>query len=139
MPHHGKPGVPSFNKNLPWTLRQYFEELEGLFTRTGVTDDSAKKHYARLYVDAEEAELWSDFPEARPPISYLDFKHTILDMYLGSKDDVQWVYGDIARIRDEALAKGIQNEVDLANYYRNFTAASVFLVKVGKVRMTKLD
>ncbi|KAJ7852699.1 hypothetical protein B0H13DRAFT_2359364 [Mycena leptocephala] len=55
MPASGDRNAPQFDATKPHELRRYFSDLEYLFTRSSVTDDTEKKHATRfLSVDDQE-------------------------------------------------------------------------------------
>ena len=82
MPVFGERAAPVFNSSRPNELGRYFDQLEALFNRCGVTDKGDKKKYAVAYVDIDTADTWIYIPEyADSNKTYLDLKNVLSKLY----------------------------------------------------------
>jgi len=82
MPVFGERAAPVFNSSRPNELSRYFDQLEALFARCGVTNDGYKKKYTVVYVDVDTADTWVYIPEYLDATkTYQDFKDVLSNLY----------------------------------------------------------
>ena len=61
MPARGERAAPSFDITKPRELIRFFEELEYLFTRADLKDETEKKKHVLCYVDFDIEQIWKTF------------------------------------------------------------------------------
>jgi hypothetical protein len=87
MPLPGERAAPIFWPEQPQTLERYFTTLNTLLARANIADEDDKKHYSRLYVDIDVADLWELLPEAAVTHIYQAYKQAIFKLYPGAEAD----------------------------------------------------
>ena len=130
MPAKGHPTAPTFDPNDPFAFHGYFLELETLFKRCGVVDDTEKKQWAVRYLQYLTADLWRTLPEYSDETkSYEDFKKALRTLYPGSDDNHKYSMADLDKVVQHHQSVGMANTYDLAAYYRDFFAILEYLKK----------
>ena len=127
MPAGGHSTAPTFTPDQPRVLRRYFDELEMLLAKCGITDEQEKKKYSRIYVDIDTSDLWQSLPEHNATSSFADFIKAVFELYPGSEGDRKWVISDMDKLIGEQLRLGIHDTAGLGIYYRAFYTITSFL------------
>ena len=130
MPARGEHAAPTFDRTKPRELVRFFEELEYLFKRASLEQESEKKKHVLRYVDFEVEQIWKTFPEYSDATkTYLDFKAAILVHYPDASGDYVYSLRDMDLLIGERQRIGISNTVDLAEYHLNFLSITTWLIE----------
>jgi hypothetical protein len=130
MPARGERAAPSFDNTKPRELVRFFEELEYLFTRADLKDETEKKKHVLRYVDFDIEQIWKTFPEFSDPTkTYQHFKTAILVHYPDASGDYVYSLRDMDLLIGERQRLGISNTVDLADYHLKFLAITSWLIQ----------
>ena len=130
MPARGERAAPSFDNTKPRELVRFFEELEYLFTRADLKDETEKKKHVLRYVDFDIEQIWKTFPEFSDATkTYLNFKTAILVHYPDASGDYVYSLRDMDLLIGERQRLGISNTVDLADYHLKFLAITSWLIQ----------
>ena len=130
MPARGERAAPYFDKAKPRELVRFFEELEYLFTRADLKDETEKKKHVLRYVDFEVEQIWKTFPEFSDATkTYQHFKAAILIHYPDASGDYVYSLRDMDLLIGERQRLGISNTVDLADYHLKFLAITSWLIQ----------
>lgn len=130
MPARGERAAPSFDRTKPRELVRFFEELEYLFDRAALEDESDKKKHVLRYVDFEVEQIWKSFPEFSDVTkTYLDLKAAILIHYPDASGDYVYSLRDMDLLIGERQRVGISNTVDLADYHLKFLSITSWLIE----------
>ena len=130
MPARGERAAPSFDNTKPRELIRFFEELEYLFTRADLKDETEKKKHVLRYVDFDIEQIWKTFPEFSDATkTYLNFKAAILVHYPDASGDYVYSLRDMDLLIGERQRLGISNTVDLADYHLKFLAITSWLIQ----------
>jgi hypothetical protein len=130
MPARGEHAAPTFDRTKPRELIRFFEELEYLFTRASLEQESEKKKHVLRYVDFEVEQIWKTFPEYSDPAkTYLEFKAAILVHYPDASGDYVYSLRDMDLLIGERQRIGISNTADLADYHLKFLSITTWLIE----------
>ena len=130
MPARGERAAPSFDNTKPRELIRFFEELEYLFTRADLKDETEKKKHVLRYVDFDIEQIWKTFPEFSDATkTYANFKAAILIHYPDASGDYVYSLRDMDLLIGERQRLGISNTVDLADYHLKFLAITSWLIQ----------
>jgi len=130
MPARGERAAPTFDQTKPRELTRFFEELEYLFDRAALADETEKKKHLLRYVDFEVEQVWKSFPEFSDVTkSYLHFKAAILVHYPDASGDYVYSLRDMDLLIGERQRVGISNTVDLSDYHLKFLAITTWLIE----------
>ena len=130
MPARGERAAPSFDNTKPRELIRFFEELEYLFTRADLKDETEKKKHVLQYVDFDIEQIWKTFPEFSDATkTYANFKAAILIHYPDASGDYVYSLRDMDLLIGERQRLGISNTVDLADYHLKFLAITSWLIQ----------
>ena len=130
MPARGERAAPSFDPAKPRELVRFFEELEYLFNRAALEQESDKKKHVLRYVDFEVEQIWKTFPEyTNAAKTYQEFKAAILIHYPDASGDYVYSLRDMDLLIGERQRLGISNTVDLADYHLKFLAITSWLIQ----------
>src|SRR5882672_3007499 len=126
MPPRGSPAAPTFVPNNPRSVRQFFQDLEFLFTQSGITSDLEKKRYAKAYAPFDDAEVWTTLREYSTS-SYPSFVSAVYQLYPGSSPEEAWRLTDLNRLIQNTRSNSLKSEAEVASYHRQFLAISEHL------------
>ena len=130
MPARGERAAPSFDKSKPRELVRFFEELEYLFERAALTQETEKKKHVLRYVEFEVEQIWKTFPEYTDPTkSYAEFKAAILIHYPDASGDYVYSLRDMDLLIGERQRLGIANTIELAEYHLQFLSITSWLIE----------
>ncbi|KZT11281.1 uncharacterized protein LAESUDRAFT_754947 [Laetiporus sulphureus 93-53] len=118
MPFRGDRAAPTFDPERLCTLLRFFDDLEILFARCNITDETERKHWVCRYLTIDVADLVESLEE------YSDVQHTFQDL----KVAVQRLYPGTDMER---------NIAELGAYHREFLAITTFLI--GKHRILESE
>ncbi len=134
MPARGDRVSPKFDPKQPRELRRFFDDLEFLFNRAGVTDEAEKKTHTCRYVDVDTSELWASLPDyTNVGRTYEQLRDAIYELYPGSEEERKWSVADMDKLTGERLRLGIQNLADLGDFHRQFLAITTFLRSKNRI------
>ncbi|KAJ6564457.1 hypothetical protein B0H19DRAFT_889503, partial [Mycena capillaripes] len=138
MPARGDRNAPQFDSRKPHELRRYFTNLEFLFTRAAVTDDTEKKKHATRFLSVDDQEIWEAL-ETFTDITktYADFKASVLKLYAGNDEDCRFELGDLDALIGQYSRVGILSMEDLTTFYRQFLRITTYLI--GKNRLSAAE
>lgn len=129
MPVRGERAAPMFDITKPQELPKYFDEIEYLFSRAAISDETTKKCHVLRYVNFEIERLWKAIPEFKNPTSsYADFKKAILYYYPEASDDSLYSLADINLLIDKHQRTGISSTAELSSYHLQFVAITSWLI-----------
>lgn len=127
MPRRGSREAPSFDPEKPRYLKDYFAELEHLFTECAITQDAEKKHFAVYYLAYDLKPIWESLDEYSDATkTYDDFKKAVLTSYLDSSQE-QYTLADLDLLIGNCQRVGINSLADLVNYQQQFKAITKYL------------
>lgn len=87
MPLCTERDAPKFDPSNPRTLPRYFDDLQLLFTRHGITDTRQQKSYAIKYITPNDADYWGSFDSYTDAAkTFEEFKTEVLDSYPGASE-----------------------------------------------------
>ncbi|KDR81131.1 hypothetical protein GALMADRAFT_207976 [Galerina marginata CBS 339.88] len=138
MPARGDRSAPTFDPIKPRELKHYFSDLEFLMELAGVLTEANKKKHATRYVSMDIADVWETLAEYKTAEkTYENFKDAVLKLYPGADDDQRYSLADLDIIIGSHQRLGLSTLTELADYYRQFSAVTTFLVE--KERLSELD
>jgi hypothetical protein len=130
MPARGEHAAPSFDRTKPRELIRFFEELEYLFDRAALEEETDKKKHVLRYVEFEVEQIWKTFPEYTDATkNYQDFKAAILIHYPDASGDYVYSLRDMDLLIGERQRVGISNTIDLADYHLKFLSITSWLIE----------
>jgi len=130
MPARGERNAPKFDQTKPRELCRFFDDLERLFTRVGVANDTEKKKDACRYVDFTVERVWKTFPEYKDITkSYNDFKKAILSHYPDAEGEFVYSELDLEALINRQLAAGIHTTDELQAFHLEFITITTWLVE----------
>lgn len=128
MPSRGERGAPSFDPNEPRELVRFFDDLEFLFTKCGITADKDKVDAAIRYLSIKEADEWKAIPAySANPVVWASFKTAVLENYPLAADKSRYTMTDLEQLIGNRLRIGIFTPTDLADYTRMFRTITKLL------------
>jgi hypothetical protein len=127
MPARGHSTALTFTPDQPRVLRCYFDELEMLLSKCGITDNQEKKKYSQIYVDIDTSDLWESLPKHNATRSFADFVKAVFKLYPGSEGDRKWIISDMDKLIREQLCIGVHDTAGLGTYYCAFYTITSFL------------
>ncbi|GJE97446.1 hypothetical protein PsYK624_136650 [Phanerochaete sordida] len=128
MPLRGEPGAPTFDPLQPRSLARYFDDLDDLFLRAGIRDDTEKKRHALRYVSLRDADCWELLDEFDLG-SFDDWQRAILALYPGADDSHKYSRRDLEDLVQRWRATSVQTLGDWAEFSRDFVAISRWLLR----------
>jgi hypothetical protein len=121
----------------PWELPQYFQDLDTHFINCKITNNKAKKTYAKRYLDIDAKEIWTCLPENDSTHTYDVFKKAILKLYPRANDEHHWSVANINNLITDHARQGIFNQQELGDYHHIFFAITEYLK--GKGRISEME
>ncbi|KAJ6524684.1 hypothetical protein DFH09DRAFT_1418312 [Mycena vulgaris] len=135
MPARGDRNAPTFDAAKPHELRRYFTDLEYLFTRAAVTDNTEKKGHATRFLAVEDQETWEALPTfIDVSKTYEEFKADVLKLYSGNDEERRFGLNDLDALIGHYSRTGIYSKEDLTTFYRQFLRITTYLI--GKSRLS---
>ena len=126
MPLRGERSAPIFDKSEPNKLSCYFRQLETLFTRCGIVNDTEKKEYAALYMKADVAETWEALPEYSDNTkTFVQLKDRLFEVY--NQVALCYILSDLDRLIGERQRLGMRSLQDLSEFHLTFNAMASYL------------
>ena len=130
MPSRGERSAPTFDQTQPREIVRFFDELERLFVRVGVTDQQEMKKDACRYVDFSVERVWKTFPEyGNNAKTFLDFKQAILVHYPDAEGDYVYSVNDLDKHINDTIIKGITTTDALQTFHLEFLTISTWLIQ----------
>ena len=130
MPARGERAAPTFDKTKPRELIRFFEELEYLFERAELTDNTTMKKHVLRYVEFDVEQIWKSFPEYSDATkTYNEFKAAILVHYPDASGDYVYSMRDMDLLIGERQRLGISTTTDLSDYHLKFVSITSWLIE----------
>src|SRR6266511_899283 len=130
MPVRGERRAPIFDHEQPSMLRQYFAQLDRLFTRCAITSDLEKKDFATSFLEADIADCWEALPEFIDTTkTYAQFMYRLFDLYNQITD--RYSLHDLARLIADQNSGGIQSLQELSTFHLRYNMISLYLIDQG--------
>ncbi len=130
MPVHGEHRAPIFDHEQPSMLRQYFAQLDRLFTRCAITSDLEKKDFATSFLEADIADCWEALPEfINATKMYAQFRYRLFDLYNQITD--RYSLHNLARLIADQNSSGIQSLQELSTFHLRYNMISLYLIDQG--------
>jgi hypothetical protein len=127
MPIRGERSAPTFDQNQPNDISRYFRQLEALFARSKIEEETEKKQYATSYVSSEVADSWEAIPDfANKTKTYIDFRDRLYEIY--NQVSLRYILSDLDRIIGERQRLGMRSLQDLSEFHLRFNAISAYLM-----------
>jgi hypothetical protein len=127
MPIRGERSAPTFDPTSPNDITRFFRQLETLFARCTVADDTEKKQHATSYVSSEVADSWEALTEFTDPlVTFLAFKNRLFVIY--NQVSLRYILSDLDRIIGERQRLGVRSLQDLSEFHLRFNAISTYLI-----------
>ena len=128
MPLRGERSAPTFDRTEPNDLNHYFRQLETLFTRCKIADETEQKEYAVMYVKADVAETWEALPEFTDETkTFKQFKDRLFEIY--NQVTSRYILSDLDRLIGERQRLGMRSLQDLSEFHLGFNAIASYLTK----------
>jgi hypothetical protein len=129
MPARGDRGAPQFDSTKPRELHRYFNDLEFLFTRSGVTDEAETKKHATGFLSVDDQDIWEALEEfSTATKSYAEFKDAVLKLYPGTDVDRKYTLADLDALVGEYARLGILSKGDYSEFHRQFLVITRYLL-----------
>ena len=130
MPGRGERSAPTFDESKPWELFRFFDELERLFIRIGVTNETKKKKDACHYVDFKVERVWRTFPEyADATITYDNFKAAILVHYPDAEGNFVYSALDLETLINTYITAGIHTTDENQAFHLEFITITTWSIE----------
>ena len=130
MPARGECTAPVFDSMKHQELPSFFDDIEYLFDRASIHDDSAKKHHVLHYIDFGVAQTWKVLPEFQDTTSsYTNFKEAILSFYPEASGNSLYSLSDADLLIMKHQSSGITSIADLSSYHLQFIAITSWLIE----------
>jgi hypothetical protein len=130
MPARGERGAPTFDRTKPRELVRFFEELEYLFERAILQDETEMKKHVLRYVEFDVEQIWKTFTEFTDVTkTYQDFKAAILVHYPDASGDYVYSLRDMDQLIGECQRVGISNTIELSDYHLKFLSITSWLIE----------
>jgi hypothetical protein len=134
LPFRREASAPRFDPADPCSIGQYFEDLDLLFVRHQVSDDSEKKRAAVKYTDITTECLWKyTLSFGNPARSYEDFKAEVIRMYPEASAAQQYTISGLQQLVSGQARTQIRSERELGIYYREFRLISHNLITLRRI------
>ena len=134
LPFRREGSAPIFDPADPCSIWRYFEDLDILFIRHHVSDDSEKKKAAVKYPATKVERLWNSTHSFRnPACSYGDFKAEVIQLYPEVSEVRQYTNYDLERFVSNCARTQIYSVQEFGTYYRGFLLISRYLVNMGRI------
>ena len=119
-------------------LERYIEDIELLCADRQKSGDAELIRWAIYYTDEKSSDTWVATRDAlESPKTWEDFKKAIQDIYPEAQPDRRHTISALRAITDRFQAQGVNSEMVLAEYFREFSSTANYLV--SKHRMTKCE
>ena len=129
MPARGERAAPTFDTTKPRELPRFFDDLEYLFDRAGMTENADRKKHLLRYVDVDTEQTWKTFSEYKSiDKTYSDLKEAILKYYPDACGDFLYSLRDMDLLIGERQRVGITSTNDLTAYHLQFIAITSWLI-----------
>ena len=130
MPGRGERSAPTFDRSKPRELHRFFDDLERLFERNDITNETEKKKDACRYVDFEVERVWKTFPEyASAATSYTDFKKAVLVHYPDAEGDFVYSAVDLDTLLAARRRTAIKTTDELQAFHLEFITLTTWLIE----------
>jgi hypothetical protein len=130
MPGRGERSAPTFDRSKPRELHRFFDDLERLFERNAITDETEKKKDACRYVDFEVERVWKTFPEyANAAVVYTDFKKAVLVHYPDAEGDFVYSAVDLDTLLASRRRTAIKTTDELQAFHLEFITLTTWLIE----------
>ena len=130
MPFRGERSAPLFDQTQPRTIKQYFAQLDALFTRCAITSDLEKKDFATSFITWDIAETWEALPEfSKPTSTFAAFKDRLLDIY--NQTTLRYTISDLNELTSSQSQLEIRSLQALTAFHLRFIAISSHLLDLG--------
>ena len=134
LPFRREARAPRFDPDDPNSIWRYFEDLDLLFIRHQVSDDSEKKRASVNYPDIETARLWqTTLTFGDPARAYDDFKAEVIRLYPEVSATRKYTILSLQRLVSDRARTEISSVQELGEYYREFRRVSHHLVETGRI------
>lgn len=111
MPARGEHAAPTFDRSKPREFARFFDELEYLFERVSLKDETEMKKQVLRYVDFEIEQIWKTFAEFSDlNATYKQFKSAILSHYPDASGDYVYSLRDMDLLIGERQRLGIHHK-----------------------------
>lgn len=125
MPARGHATAPTFDPSQPRTLRQYFADLEVLYTSCQIATEVEKKRYVAHYTDIDTSELIESQDKFGDTTKmYADLKSALLKLYPGAEEERKYTNKDLESLILLWQCCGIHSVSELGSYHRDFLTIS---------------
>src|SRR5438270_10018103 len=130
MPVRGERRAPIFDHKQPSMLRQYFAQLDRLFTQCVITSDLKKKDFATLFLEADIANCWEALPEFIDVTKiYVQFRYRLFDLYNQITDC--YSLHNLACLIADQNSSGIQSLQELSTFHLHYNVILSYLIDQG--------
>ncbi|KAJ7140863.1 hypothetical protein C8R44DRAFT_726576 [Mycena epipterygia] len=134
MPARGDRNAPTFDADKPHELRRYFTDLEFLFGRAAVTDNTEKKKHATRFLAVDDQETWEALAAfADVAKTYEQFKADVLKLYSGNDEERRYGLQDLDALVGHISRTGIYSKADVTTFYRQFLRITTYLVSKNRL------
>lgn len=140
LPLRTERSAPQFDEDSKDTVERYFDDLERLLKKHGITDDQASKTAAIDYIPAGVAKRWKSLPTyADAQKTYVEFRTEVLSFYLGTDAQYTWTLREYNEVIGEALRTGISSLETYMKFYGKFYPIYRYLHAKTEPELTERD
>jgi hypothetical protein len=134
MPARGERTAPTFDESTPEDLERYFTELEFLMYRHNIIDEGDRKRAAIRYLKVRTEMLWKSTAAWKDAAkTYIEFKTEVTLLYPGATGDRTYSIQDLDILVGHYSRNGIQNGLELGEYYRRFLLITRYLIERNRM------
>ncbi|PIL33987.1 hypothetical protein GSI_03695 [Ganoderma sinense ZZ0214-1] len=141
MPVQGDRTCPVFDERDPRSLNRYFSDLEALFRKHSVSDDTTpaaqeeRKKLAVRYLSWNIEASWSSLEEFDKPMKdYAAFKTAVFELYPGVSSAPEWTIEDFQDIIDKRVAAGPVKDInEYSQFYVEVRPVVKYLLRQNRI------
>jgi hypothetical protein len=134
LPSRREESTPIFDGSDPCEIERYFDDLEFLFLKHRISDDSEKKHAAVRYPGLAPEQLWKTAPAfSDPTCTYEEFKAEVIVLYPEATAEHEYTRARFEQLVSDRARTEIHSETELGEFYRAFLLTSRILISKGRL------
>jgi hypothetical protein len=134
LPSRREESAPIFDGSDPCEIERYFDDLEFLFLKHRISDDSEKKHAAVRYPGLALEQLWKTAPAfSDPTCTYEEFKAEVIALYPEATAEHEYTRARFEQLVSDRARTEIRSETELGEFYRAFLLTSRILISKGRL------
>jgi hypothetical protein len=134
LPSRREESAPIFDGSDPCEIECYFDNLEFLFLKHCISDDSEKKHAAVRYPGLAPEQLWKTaLAFSDPTCTYEEFKAEVIALYPEATAEHEYTRARFEQLVSDRTRTEIHSETELGEFYPAFLLTSRILISKGRL------